>query len=109
MTEARKIVEQTGEVSCRPELLRIEAALLHRGTGDDARVENLLEEAVRESASKRMKWLELRCATDLARIWRDTGRRRKAHDLLSPVYDCFTEGFDTADLVEAKALLDEVS
>ena len=51
---------------------------------------------------------ELRAAVSLARLWADRGERRKAHDLLAPVYGWFTEGFDTADLREAKALLDEL-
>ncbi len=53
--------------------------------------------------------LELRAATSLARLWRDQGKRAEAHDLLAPVYGWFTEGFDTADLKDAKALLDELS
>jgi predicted ATPase len=52
------------------------------------------------------RWLELRAATSLARPWAEQGERRKAHDLLAPVYGWFTEGFDTADLKDAKALLD---
>jgi predicted ATPase len=52
---------------------------------------------------------ELRAATSLARLWRDQGRRAEAHALLAPVYGWFTEGFDTADLKEAKALLDQIS
>ena len=52
------------------------------------------------------KWWELRAATTLARLWARQGERRKAHDLLAPVYGWFTEGFDTPDLREAKALLD---
>ena len=52
--------------------------------------------------------LELRAATSLARLWRDQGKRAEAHDLLAPVYGWFTEGFDTADLKEAKGLLDEL-
>ena len=52
---------------------------------------------------------ELRAATSLARLWRDQGRRAEAHDLLAPVYGWFTEGFDTADLKDAKALLDELA
>jgi predicted ATPase len=52
---------------------------------------------------------ELRAATSLARLWRDQGRRAEAHDLLTPVYRWFTEGFDTADLKDAKALLDELA
>jgi predicted ATPase len=51
---------------------------------------------------------ELRAATSLARLWRDQGRRAEARDLLAPVYGWFTEGFDTADLKDAKALLDEL-
>ena len=51
---------------------------------------------------------ELRAATSLARLWRDQGRRAEARDLLAPVYGWFTEGFDTPDLQEAKALLQDV-
>ena len=52
--------------------------------------------------------LELRAATSLARLWRGQGRRTEARDLLAHVYDGFTEGFDTLDLKEAKALLEEL-
>jgi predicted ATPase len=52
---------------------------------------------------------ELRAAISLARLWRDQGRRAEARDLLAPVYGWFTEGFETADLKEAKALLDELA
>jgi predicted ATPase len=52
---------------------------------------------------------ELRAALSFARLWRDQGRHAEAHDLLAPVYGWFTEGFDTLDLREAKALLDELS
>src|SRR5215813_1195163 len=50
--------------------------------------------------------IELRTATSLARLWHQQGKRQEAHDLLAPVYGWFTEGFDTADLQDAKALLD---
>ena len=60
-----------------------------------------LEVAQRQSA----KFWELRAALDLARLWRDQGKRTKARDLLSPIYGWFTEGFDIRDLKEAKALL----
>jgi predicted ATPase len=53
--------------------------------------------------------LELRAATSLARLWRDQGKRVAAHDLLAPIYGWFTEGFDTADLKDAKALLKQLS
>jgi predicted ATPase len=52
---------------------------------------------------------ELRAATSLARLWRDQGKGAEAWDLLAPVYGWFTEGFDTADLKDAKALLDELA
>jgi predicted ATPase len=52
---------------------------------------------------------ELRAATSLARLWAEQGERQKAHDLVAPVYGWFTEGFDTADLKDAKALLDELA
>ena len=51
------------------------------------------------------KSLELRAATSLSRLWQQQGKRQEAHDLLAPIYGWFTEGFDTADLQEAKALL----
>ena len=50
--------------------------------------------------------MELRAAMSMARLWRDQGKRQQARDLLAPVYGWFTEGFDTLDLKEAKALLD---
>jgi predicted ATPase len=53
--------------------------------------------------------LELRAATDIARLWHDQGKVRQARELLAPVYGWFTEGFDTVDLKEAKALLDELA
>ncbi len=55
------------------------------------------------------KFCELRATTDLARLWHSQGKTSEARDLLAPVYSWFTEGFDTADLKEAKALLDELS
>jgi len=64
-----------------------------------------LEVAQRQSA----KFWELRAALDLARLWRDQGKRTEAHDLLSPIYDWFTEGFDRRDLKDAKALLVELA
>ena len=58
---------------------------------------------------QKAKSLELRAATSLARLWGEQGRRTEAHELLAPVYSWFTEGFDTADLKDAKALLDQLT
>ena len=62
----------------------------------------------RTRAQQAISW-ELRAAMSMARLWRDQGKRDEARDLLPPVYGWFTEGFDTRDLKEAKALLDELS
>ena len=60
------------------------------------------------AGSQSAKGWELRAATSLARLWQSQGKTQQAHDLLYPVYEWFTEGFDTADLKDAKALLDEL-
>ena len=90
-------------------------AELHRLTGTVLVAENKLDEgqaclqqAIRIAQAQQAKSLELRAATSLARLWGEQGRRVQARDLLAPVYGWFTEGFDTADLKEAKALLDEL-
>ena len=65
--------------------------------------------AIDTARSQQAKSLELRAATSLARLWAEQGKRAEARDLLAPVYGWFTEGFDTADLKDAKALLDALS
>ena len=65
-------------------------------------------QAIDTARSQQAKSLELRAATSLARLWRDQGKRNEARDLLAPVYGWFTEGFETADLKDAKALLAEL-
>ena len=67
--------------------------------------EAAFREALSIARAQQAKSLELRAATSLARLWRDQGKRAEAHDLLAPVHAWFTEGFDTLDLREAKALL----
>ena len=75
---------------------------------DAARAEAYFERALAVARKQQAKSLELRAAMSMARLWRDQGKRQQAHDLLAPVYGWFTEGFDTLDLKEAKALLDEL-
>ena len=65
--------------------------------------------ALETARQQQAKSWELRAATSLARLWGEQGRRAEARDLLAPVYGWFTEGFDTPDLKEAKALLDELA
>jgi len=91
-------------------------AELHRLTGTVLLAENRLDEgqaslqqAIRIAQAQQAKSLELRAAASLARLWGEQRRRVEAHDLLAPVYGWFAEGFDTADLKEAKTLLDELT
>jgi len=81
-------------------------ALLARAEGNQPEAEEEFERALVVARAQEARWFELRAARDLARLWRDLGKTKQARDLLAPVYGWFTEGFDTADLKEAKALLD---
>ena len=76
---------------------------------DAAKAEDYFERALAVARQQQAKSWELRAAMSMARLWRDQGKRREARDLLAPVYGWFTEGFDTLDLKEAKALLDELA
>ena len=73
------------------------------------KAEGCLRRALEIARTQEAKSFELRAATSLARLWQRQGRKEEAHAILQPVYDWFTEGFDTADLKDAKALLEEPS
>ena len=75
---------------------------------DAAKAEAYFKRALAVARQQQAKSWELRAAMSLARLKRDHGKRDAAHDLLAPVYNWFTEGFDTLDLKEAQALLDEL-
>jgi predicted ATPase/class 3 adenylate cyclase len=99
------IVSHNSERSFEAELLRLKAsALLKRGTSD-AEAELLLHQALRTARSQQGRSFELRAATDLARLWMKQGKRAEAREVLATSYDRFSEGFDTRDLNEAKAVL----
>jgi predicted ATPase len=76
---------------------------------DTARAEAYFERALEVARAQQAKSWELRAATSMARLWREQGKRDEARELLAPVYGWFTEGFDTLDLKQAKALLDELA
>ena len=76
---------------------------------DAAKAEAYLEQALTVARRQQAKSWELRAAMSMARLWRDQGKPQQARELLAPVYGWFTEGFDTRDLKEAKALLDALS
>jgi class 3 adenylate cyclase/tetratricopeptide (TPR) repeat protein len=92
------------------ELYRLKAcALLVRGApGARIEAQSLLDQALTTARSQHAKAIELRAARDLAALWIEEGRRQQALDLLAPIYAWFTEGFETQDLKEAKALLDQL-
>ena len=105
--EAMAAVETAKERWCEAEVNRIagEIALLSPEP-DVAKAEAYFERALAVAREQQAKSWELRAAMSMARLWRDQGNRDEARDLLAPVYGWFTEGFDTLDLKEAKALLD---
>jgi predicted ATPase len=107
LDEALQIVERTGERWFAAELNRLKGQLLVR-QGHSGAGEGLYRQALSIAREQEAKLWELRAAISLARLRRNQGRRTEARDLLAPVYGWFTEGFDTPDLREAKALLDEL-
>ena len=106
--EAMQSVASTGEGQWIPELHRSRGLVLlaqNKLAEGEASIRQALELARKQQAKS---W-ELRAATSLARLWGEQGRRTEAHELLASVYGWFTEGFDTADLRDARALLDDLS
>src|SRR6516162_8883386 len=109
IAEALGHVAQTGIVYYEAELHRLEGELrLRLDPRDEQRAEMSFHRALEIARQQQAKSWELRAATSMARLWRDQGKRQQAHDLLAPVYGWFTEGFDTLDLKEAKALLEQL-
>ena len=102
-------VERTGVRWIEAELHRLRGELqLALPKPDQSDAEACFGRALAVAREQQAKFWELRAATSLARLWRDQGKRAEARDLLAPVYGWFTEGFDTPDLKDAKALLDEL-
>jgi predicted ATPase len=109
LAEALTCADTTGERLYEPELYRLKGALLLQQHADNqAEAENCFHQAIAIAQSQQGKSLELRATTSLARLWYQQGKQAEARDLLAPIYGWFTEGFDTADLQEAKALLEEL-
>jgi predicted ATPase len=107
LIEAHTLVEQQEERWWEAESHRLWGVLLLRQTGtSQAEAETWLRRALDVARRQEAKSLELRAAMSLARLWQHQGKRGEARELLAPIYGWFTEGFDTADLQEAKALLE---
>src|SRR5215467_2306933 len=110
LSESLVLVDKTGERWYEAELHRLQGELFLQQTLDNVTAaENCFHHAISIAQSQQAKSLELRATTSLAHLWQSQGKRQKAHDLLAPVYNWFTEGFDTTDLKDAKALLDALS
>ena len=106
MTAAQKSKERWHEA----EIYRLAGEIAVRSSSPDvAKAAEYFERGLAIAREQQAKSWELRAAMSLARLWRDQGKPDEARDILAPVYGWFTEGFDTLDLKQAKALLDELA
>jgi predicted ATPase len=109
LQEALALMDKNGERFYEAEIHRLKGELLLTlPTDSQTAAEICLAQALTVARRQHAKSLELRAATSLSRLWQRQGKRTEAHELLAPIYGWFTEGFDTADLQEAKALLEEL-
>ena len=109
ISEAISMVQTTKEKWCEAEVTRVAGEIALKSRQPDAgNAEGYFERALSIARQQQAKFWELRAAMSLARLWRDQGKVQQARELLAPVYGWFTEGFDTRDLKEAKALLEEL-
>jgi predicted ATPase len=109
LAEAHALVKQHDERYWEAEVCRLQGVLLLQQPGTpQAEAEVWLQRALDVARRQEAKSLELRAAMSLSRLWQQQGKRAEARELLAPVYGWFTEGFDTADLQEARALLEEL-
>jgi predicted ATPase len=110
LAEAHTLMEQLQERWWEAEICRLRGVLLLRQPRTpQAEAEAWVQRALDVARRQEAKALELRAAMSLTRLWQHQGKRTEAYDLLAPIYEWFTEGFDTADLQEAKALLEELA
>jgi predicted ATPase len=110
LDEALAIAERRGERRWETELYRLKGELLLQGAVDHRQeAEASLQQALTIARHQQAKSWELRAALSLGRLWQRQGKRAAAHQLLAEVYGWFTEGFDTADLQEAQALLEDLA
>jgi predicted ATPase len=108
--EAMTAAEASGETWAHPELQRVAGEIaLQSPQPHPAKAQSYFDSALAIARRQQAKSWELRAAMSLARLWRDQGKVQQARELLAPVYGWFTEGFDTRDLKEAKALLVELA
>jgi predicted ATPase len=104
-----KVIEKMGGAQLEAELYRLKGEALFAGAGTVSEAETAIAKGINVARRQNAKSWELRCAMSLAKLWDRQDRRGEAYDLLAPVYGWFTEGLDTADLKDAKALLDTLT
>jgi predicted ATPase len=110
LTEALTLAETSGECWYVPELYRLKGTLLLQQSPDHhVEAAACFQQALAIARRQQAKSWELRAAVSLSRLWQRQGKRAAAYTLLAPLYDWFTEGFDTADLQEARVLLEELA
>ncbi|PON14529.1 hypothetical protein C2W62_28585 [Candidatus Entotheonella serta] len=113
LAEAQALIDKNGDRLFEAEIYRLRGELLSRAEAETIHAEGGPEASFRQALEvarmQRAKWLELRAAVSLCRLWQQEGRRAEARALLAETYAWFTEGFDTVDLQVARALLDELS
>ncbi|MFN7944133.1 MAG: protein kinase [Blastocatellia bacterium] len=108
LTEAQAFAEQYGEHFFQAEIYRLRGELLLQSEAPHAAVEECFLQAIKVAQQQQAKSLELRAVMSLARLWQRQGKAAEAQQMLAAIYGWFTEGFDTADLQDAKALLVEL-
>jgi len=110
VTKALRLAQQRNIRWWEAEFLRTQGELMFaNGSGDTATPENCFKQAIQVAQGQRAKTLELRAGISLANLWRDNNNQESAYKLLAPIYDWFTEGFDTPDLKKAKTLLEQLA
>ena len=114
LAEALDLVAETEEHHWEAELYRLRGELLLAQGGEDEtevnlRVETCFQQAIEVARRQQARSWELRATTSLARLWQRQGRVDEARQMLAEIYGWFSEGFDTADLIEARTLLEELS
>jgi predicted ATPase len=110
LVEAHTLMEQQEERYWEAEVCRLRGVLLLRQPGTPpAEAEACFQRALDVARRQEAKSLELRAAMSLSRLWQQQGKRTETRELLAPIYGWFTEGFDTADLQEARALLEALA
>jgi predicted ATPase len=110
LAEASTLMEQQEERWWEAEICRLRGVLLLRQPGTpQAEAEAWLQRALDVARRQEAKSLELRAAMSLARLWQQQGKQAEVHEILASVYGWFTEGFDTADLQDAQALLEDLA